>query len=64
VKALRRILALLVLPLLGYLICATVFNHFYDKVEPGDVKNAPYVAVAKSCERHGPVAWRGFGGKA
>lgn len=60
-KVLRRILVFLVLPFLGYLICATVFNHFYDKVETGDVKNAPYVAVAKSCERHGPVAWRGFG---
>lgn len=60
-KVLRRILVFLILPLLGYLIGATIFNHFWDKVEPGDVKNAPYVAVAKSCERHGPVAWRGFG---
>ena len=60
-NALRRILALLILPLLGYLIGATIFNHFWNKVEPGDLKNATIVAVAKSCERHGPVAWRGFG---
>ena len=60
-KVLRRILVFLVLPLLGYLIGATIFLHFWNKIEPGDLKNATVVAVAKSCERLSPVSWRGFG---
>ncbi|MGW6935349.1 DUF6346 domain-containing protein [Lentzea sp. NPDC054927] len=60
-KVLRRVVAFLILPLLGYLIGATIFNHFFDKIEPGDLNKATLVAVAKSCERHGPVALRGFG---
>jgi hypothetical protein len=61
VKALRRLLVYLILPLLGYMIGATIFNHFYNKLEPGDLQKATLVAVAKSCERLSPVSWRGFG---
>ncbi|RAS60679.1 hypothetical protein C8D87_11198 [Lentzea atacamensis] len=60
-KALHRIVAFLLVPALGYLLGATIFNHFWDEVEPGDPAKAKLVAVAKSCERHGPVAPRGFG---
>lgn len=58
---LRRVLVALIIPLLGYLLRATIFNHFWNEVEPGDLANADPVAVAKSCERRGPVTWRGFG---
>ncbi|MFS8096165.1 hypothetical protein LFM09_03405 [Lentzea alba] len=60
-KVLHRIFAFLLVPALGYLLGATIFNHFWDEVEPGDLANAPYIATAKSCERHGPVTLRGFG---
>ncbi|MFI6099236.1 DUF6346 domain-containing protein [Lentzea sp. NPDC051213] len=58
---LRRVLVALIIPFLGYLLGATIFNHFWDRIEPGDLQKATLVAVARSCERHGPVAWRGFG---
>lgn len=58
---LRRVLVLVVMPLFGYLTGATIFNHFWNTIEPGDVANAELVAVVKSCERHGPVTLRGFG---
>ncbi|MDX8141103.1 DUF6346 domain-containing protein [Lentzea sp. BCCO 10_0061] len=60
-KALHRIFAFLLVPFLGYLLGATIFNFFWDKAEPGDLAKADMVAVAKSCERKGPVALRGFG---
>ncbi len=60
-NVLRRVLVALVIPLLGYLIGATIFNHFWDEAEPGDLKKATLVAVAKSCERQGPVTGQGFG---
>ncbi|MDX8032048.1 DUF6346 domain-containing protein [Lentzea sp. BCCO 10_0856] len=60
-KVLRRVVAVLVLPFLGYLIGATIFLHFWNQAEPGDVKNANLVAVAKSCERNGPVTLRRLG---
>lgn len=60
-KVLHRIIAFLVVPFLGYLLGATIFNFFWDKAEPGDLKNADMIVVAQSCERKGPVAWRGFG---
>lgn len=60
-NVLRRVVAVLVLPFVGYLLGATIFNHFFDRIEPGDLNKATLVAVAKSCERHGPVAWRGLG---
>ncbi|SDG04351.1 hypothetical protein SAMN05216553_10542 [Lentzea fradiae] len=60
-NVLRRVLVALVVPLIGYLLAATIFNHFYNQVEPGDLAEARLVATVKSCERRGPVAWRGFG---
>lgn len=60
-NALRRVLVALIVPLLGYLLGATIFNHFRNQVEPGDLAKADLVATAKSCERRGPVALRGFG---
>ncbi|WP_394621180.1 DUF6346 domain-containing protein [Lentzea sp. JNUCC 0626] len=60
-KALHRIFAFLLVPFLGYLLGATIFNFFWDQAAPGDLKNADMIAVAQSCERKGPVAWRGFG---
>ncbi|MET9225350.1 DUF6346 domain-containing protein [Lentzea sp. NPDC003310] len=60
-KALYRVFAFLIVPFLGYLLGATIFNFFWDQAEPGDLKNADMIAVAQSCERKGPVAWRGFG---
>lgn len=60
-KVLRRVLVYLILPLLGYLIGATIFTHFYNKIERGDLQKATLVAEAKSCERLSPVSWRGFG---
>lgn len=60
-RTLHKIFAIVVVPALGYLLGATIFNLCWDRVEPGDIAGADYVAVAKSCERHGPIAWRGFG---
>lgn len=57
----RRVLVALVIPLLGYLLGATIFNHFYNQVEAGDLARATLVATPVSCARRGPVAWRGFG---
>ncbi|MGW6444193.1 DUF6346 domain-containing protein [Lentzea sp. NPDC055074] len=59
--ALHRVFAFLFVPFFGYLLGATIFNFFWDKAEPGDLKNADMIAVAQSCERKGPVALRGFG---
>ncbi|SDP04204.1 DUF6346 domain-containing protein [Lentzea jiangxiensis] len=60
-KVLHRVFAFLLVPFLGYLLGATIFNFFWDKAAPGDLSNATLVAVARSCERQGPVALRGFG---
>ncbi|SMD20792.1 DUF6346 domain-containing protein [Lentzea albidocapillata] len=60
-KALHRIFAFLLVPFIGYLLGATIFNFFWDKAEPGDLAKADMIVVAQSCERKGPVAWRGFG---
>lgn len=63
-KTLRVLYGLVVFlgfPVLGYLLGMTIFFHFWDKVETGDLANTEHVAVAKSCEPHGPVTWRGFG---
>lgn len=56
--ALRRVFAFLVMPVLGYLLGATIFTHFWDKVEIAD---ADITVTALSCQEHGPVTWRGFG---
>lgn len=39
-NVLRRVLVAVVVPFLGYLIGATIFNHFWDEVEPGDLEKA------------------------
>lgn len=59
--ALRRVVAFLLLPALGYLLGATIFFAFWDKFEVGDPGKDAYVAVAKACERKGPVTYKGFG---
>lgn len=61
VRVLHRVFAFLVLPVLGYLLGATIFTHFYDQIETGNLGDTEFIAVAKSCERHGPVTTRGFG---
>ncbi len=60
-RLLHKLTAFLILPVLGYLLGATIFIHFYDQIEPGVPADTGYVAVAKTCERHGPVTMRGFG---
>lgn len=57
-KALHRVAAFLVLPALGYLLGATIFTHFWDKVEIAD---ADLTITALSCQEQGPITWRGFG---
>lgn len=61
VRVLHRIFAFLVIPVLGYLLGATIFNYFSDKVETEDLSEASHIIVATSCDRHGPVTLRGFG---
>ncbi|HUR02118.1 MAG TPA: DUF6346 domain-containing protein [Nonomuraea sp.] len=61
VRILHRIFAFLVIPVLGYLLGATIFNYFSDKVETEDLSDASHIIVATSCDRHGPVTLRGFG---
>ncbi|MGI5503008.1 DUF6346 domain-containing protein [Lentzea sp. CA-135723] len=60
VRVLHRFFAFLVVPVLGYLLGATIFNHFWDKVET-DLRDAELVITATSCERGRPVTLRGFG---
>jgi uncharacterized protein DUF6346 len=60
VKRFRRIVAFVVLPVLGYLLGATLFYFFYDRVEPGDTSTSGTVLVATSCERRTPVTYKGF----
>jgi hypothetical protein len=60
-RVLYGLFVFLGLPVLGYLLGATIFIQFWDKVEVGDLSKTGYVAVAQSCERHGPVAFTGFG---
>jgi hypothetical protein len=59
-RVLHKLFAFLITPVLGYLIGATIFNHFWDKPET-DLSGASHIITARSCERHGPVALRGFG---
>jgi hypothetical protein len=61
VRILHRILAFLIIPVLGYLLGATIFNYFWNKVETEDLSEASHIIVATSCDRHGPVTLRGFG---
>ncbi len=61
VRVLHRIFAFLIVPVLGYLLGATIFNYFSDKVETKDLSDASHIIVATSCDRHGPVTLRGFG---
>ncbi|MBP2338801.1 hypothetical protein JOF41_004979 [Saccharothrix coeruleofusca] len=60
-KILHRLVAFLLLPVLGYLLGATIFFTFWDRIDVGDPAKAGYVAVAESCERRGPVSYKGFG---
>ncbi|MEU5697067.1 DUF6346 domain-containing protein [Actinosynnema sp. NPDC020468] len=60
-RRLHRVFAFLVVPALGYLIGATIFFHFYDRVETGDLAKAGYTAVATACQERGPVTYKGFG---
>ncbi|SMD25328.1 DUF6346 domain-containing protein [Lentzea albidocapillata] len=55
---LHRVFAFLIMPVLGYLLGATIFTHFWDKVEIAD---ADLAVTALSCKEYGPVTWRGFG---
>lgn len=54
--------ALLFLPVLGWLIGATIINHFADRYgpDPAAGPGQTYV-VARVCHRHGPVSTHGFG---
>lgn len=61
IRILHKILAFLIIPVLGYLLGATIFNYFSDKVETEDLSDASHIIVATSCDRHGPVTLRGFG---
>lgn len=61
VRILHKILAFLIIPVLGYLLGATIFNYFWNKVETEDLSDASHIIVATSCDRHGPVTLRGFG---
>lgn len=58
---LRRVFAFLVMPVLGYLLGATVFTHFWDKPDAENVDRAALVVTALSCEQYGPITLRGFG---
>ncbi|MFD4676489.1 DUF6346 domain-containing protein [Lentzea sp. NPDC058450] len=60
VRVLHRFSAFLLVPVLGYLLGATIFNHFWNKVET-DLHGADLVITATSCERSGPLTLRGFG---
>lgn len=62
VRVLHRILVLVVMPILGCLIIATIFNYFADKYGADlPERYGRAYAVATSCERHGPVSTHGFG---
>lgn len=60
-KLLHRLVAFLLLPVVGYLLGATIFFTFWDRIDVGDPAKSGYVAVAESCERRGPVSYKGFG---
>ncbi|MEO6089205.1 MAG: DUF6346 domain-containing protein [Umezawaea sp.] len=60
-KPFRRVVAFVVFPVLGYLLGATLFYFFADRVEPGDTSTSGTVLVATSCERRGLVTYKGFG---
>ncbi|MFD1148674.1 DUF6346 domain-containing protein [Saccharothrix hoggarensis] len=58
---LHRLVAFVLLPVMGYLLGATIFFTFWDTIEVGDPGGSGYAAVAQSCERRGPVSYKGFG---
>lgn len=60
-KVLHRLVAFLLLPVLGYLLGAAIFFTFWDCIDVDDPAKAGYVAVAESCERRGPVPYKVFG---
>ncbi|GGN11458.1 hypothetical protein GCM10011609_59390 [Lentzea pudingi] len=58
---LHRVFAFLVMPVLGYLLGATIFTHFWDKPDAENVDRADLAITALSCEQYGPITLRGFG---
>jgi len=64
-RALWRIAVLGVMPIVGYLIGATIVFHFSaqygDEYPDGSSLDSKTYAVATSCERQGPVSAHGFG---
>ena len=59
IRGLMVFVALVVIPAPGWLLAATIFTYFADKIEVGDVGTAPWRVVAKTCERQGPVTFTG-----
>jgi hypothetical protein len=64
-RVLRRIIVLVVIPIVGYLIGATIVFHFSnqygDEYPDGPSMDSATYAVATSCEQQGPVSTHGFG---
>jgi hypothetical protein len=59
-EALPGFFALIVMPVLGFLFCATIIHQFAAVYGPDAQVRGTY-AVAKECNRHGPVSTRGLG---
>jgi hypothetical protein len=53
-------LPLVVMPVVGYLLTATIANHFLDRYGPEPANHDQHV-VARACQRNGPISWHGFG---
>jgi hypothetical protein len=65
VRVLHRVAVFVVLPVLGYLIAATIVSRSFgtygaDRPATSSLGSRTY-AVATSCERRGPVGIQGFG---
>lgn len=59
-EALPGFFALIVMPVLGFLLCATFAYQFAGQYGPDYQVRGNY-AVATECKRHGPVSTHGFG---
>ncbi|MEO6766882.1 MAG: DUF6346 domain-containing protein [Umezawaea sp.] len=57
---LRRAFVLIVMPVVGYFLGATILFALYDRVEPA-TEEPNNVLVVTSCDRNGPVTYKGFG---
>ncbi|TWP50865.1 hypothetical protein FKR81_17410 [Lentzea tibetensis] len=61
-RVLRLVFAVLVMPLLGWLLGATIINAFTDRYGPDPApRPGQTFAIARECDRHGPVSTHGFG---